>query len=424
LEQKTRESIKTIDTSGKNLLTMINEILDISKIEAGKMELNLNDFKLNESLSDINSLFLLRTQQKKLHWSFNLPKQEYYVHGDDAKLRQALINLVGNAVKFTQSGEVTFNATPLDDNKFLFEVIDTGQGIPLQAQKKIFEPFSQEDAGAKMGGTGLGLAITKSQLTLMGSDLKLESKPNIGSRFYFELCLPPAKNAEVNSAKLQGKVLSLAEGFHCKALVVDDVVENRDVLTGLLKDIGVEVVQANDGQEGLDMTRKHMPDIIFMDMRMPVMRGEEAIEHIIKEFGPDRFKIVSITASAFDRHKDFYLNIGCHDYISKPFREEDIFLCLKNTLDIEYIYEEQEKNDTQIQNEDLNFSSVNIPEDLLGQLKNSAELYNITNLEKLITELEQTSEVFKPLARYIQTLAKQYDMEAISKVLKTINPAS
>ncbi len=423
LDQKTRESVKTIDTSGKNLLTMINEILDISKIEAGKMELVLNDFNLKESLSDIKNMFLIRTQQKKLSWHFNLPEKEYFVHGDESKLRQVLINLIGNAVKFTQSGEIIFNLQPLDNNNFLFEVIDTGQGISLAAQKTIFDPFSQDDAGAKMGGTGLGLTITKKQLTLMGGDLKLESKENIGSRFYFELYLAPAKNDNSQSARLEGKVLHLAEGSHCKALVVDDIQENRDVLSGLLKDIGAEVIEAENGLEGVNMAREHAPDIIFMDMRMPVMRGEEAVEHIIKEFGPDRFKIVSITASAFDRHKDFYLQLGCHDYISKPFREEDIFVCLKNVLEIDYTYEEADETEGSLVNSAiLDFSSFKVPAELLDDLINAAELYNITRLETFVVNLEQTSETFKPLAKYIQTLADQYDMQSIMEVLRKVNP--
>jgi len=422
LDQETRESIKTIDNSGKNLFTMINEILDISKIEAGKMELNLYDFSLNESLANISSLFKLRTRQKKLGWHLDLPDKEHLVHGDETRIKQILINLIGNAVKFTQSGEVTLNVTPLDNDIFLFDIIDTGQGIPLEAQESIFEPFSQEEAGAKMGGTGLGLTITKKQLALMGSDLKLESKVQIGSRFYFELHLPPAKDEKIPSTEILGKVLHMTEGSHCKILVVDDIKENRDVLSALLKDIGAQVIEAEDGLQALDKTREHLPDLIFMDMRMPKMRGEEAIEHILKEFGPDRFKIVSITASAFDRHKDFYLKIGCHDYISKPFREEDIFICLKNLLDIDYIYEKSGQPETgNINIEDLDFSSFNIPAELLDPLKKAAELYNITSLEKSLTDLGQASESYKPLTQHLKTLANQYDMEGILEVLNKTN---
>jgi len=203
--------------------------------------------------------------------------------------------------------------------------------------------------------------------------------------------------------------------------VVDDIKENRDVLTILLKDIGVEVIEAEDGLEGVEKTRTHLPDLIFMDMRMPKMRGEEAVAFIIKEFGPDRFKIVSITASAFGHHKDFYLAMGCHDYISKPFKEDDIFLCLKNLLDIDYIYEEPEQPEMGIiEISDLDFSSLEVPKELLDPLKKAAELYNITNLEKSLTALEQASENHKPLTKHLKTLANQYDMEGILEVLDKI----
>ena len=421
LDQKSRESIETIDTSGKNLLAMINEILDISKIEAGKMELVLDDFKLVENLNNISSLFILRTQQKKLGWNFLLPDEEFLVCGDETKLRQVLINLIGNAVKFTESGEVTFKMTPLENDNFLFEVIDTGPGIPSEAQKMIFEPFSQEEVGAKLGGTGLGLAITKKQLALMGSELKLDSKVGVGSRFYFEMHLPPAKRAYFRPARLQGKVLGLSKGTRCKALVVDDIRENRDVLSTLLVDIGVEVFEARDGQEGLDMTREHLPDIIFMDMRMPGMSGDEAVGHIVKEFGPDRFKIVSITASAFDRHKDFYLDMGCHDYIAKPFKEEEIFICLKNLLGIDYIYEKQEVEETQdISKEELDPSSFKLSAELKNSIQQAAGLYSITSLEKALVDLEQADENYRPLAEHLKTLASQYDMEGVLAVMEKV----
>jgi PAS domain S-box-containing protein len=421
LDQQTRDSIGTIDASGRNLLAMINEILDISKIEAGKMELVLNDFNLNENLANISNMFTLQAQQKRLSWKFSLPDKEYFVHGDETKLRQVLTNLVGNAMKFTQSGGITLNIASLAGDKFTFEVIDTGDGIALESQEIIFEPFSQEENGAKMGGTGLGLAISKKQLALMGSDLKLDSETGIGSRFYFELHLPPAKDTRFKPTTLPGKVAGLVEGAHCKALVVDNIKENRDVLSTLLKDIGVDVFEAEDGQEGWDKTREHLPDIIFMDMRMPGMRGEEAVEHIVKEFGADRFKIVSITASAFDRHEEFYLGIGCHDYLSKPFREEDLFICLKTLLNIDFTYEEQVENDmekTGMKNPD--FSTLNIPVELRNSLNKAAGLYNITGLEKSITAIEQASESYKPFAEHIKTLAGRYDMDGISELLNKI----
>jgi signal transduction histidine kinase/FixJ family two-component response regulator len=425
LDSTTRNSIETIDTSGKNLLSMLNEILDISKIEAGKMEIIPNSFNLNEFLISISKMFSLRTQQKKLKWNFNIPDNEIYVSADETKLRNTLINLIGNAVKFTQSGSITLNVQLLENNNFLFEVIDTGHGIPDEAIKTIFESFAQEDKGAKMGGTGLGLAISKKQLALMGSELKLESKVGVGSRFYFQIYLAPEKDQNFEPVSLPGKVLHLDEESSCKALVTDDLKENRDVLTGLLNDIGVTTFEAVDGLDCLKKVEEHLPDIIFMDMRMPNLRGEEAVKKITQKYGDNRFKIVSITASALDRHKNFYLDIGCHDYIAKPFQEEEVFICLKNLLQVNYIYESQENEASKISVEQkLNLSSLSIPENLLIPMKNNAELYNITGFEKALSNLMNAGKEYEPLVNHLRSLAQKYDMEEIVKVLKEIKKTS
>jgi signal transduction histidine kinase/CheY-like chemotaxis protein len=425
LDSTTRSSIGTIDTSGKNLLSMLNEVLDISKIEAGKMEIIPNNFNLNELLNNISQMFSLRTQQKNLKWNFSIPDNEIYIFADETKLRNILINLIGNAVKFTQSGSITLKVQLLENNNFLFEVIDTGHGIPDEAIKSIFEPFSQEDKGAKMGGTGLGLAISKKQLALMDSELKLESKVEVGSRFYFQLHLAPANSQNLKPISLSGKVVRLAEGSSCKALITDDLKENREVLTGLLKDIRVTTFEAVDGLDCLKKVEEHLPDIIFMDMRMPNLRGEEAIKSIIQKYGKNRFKIVSITASALNRHKDFYLNIGCHDYISKPFQEEEIFICLKNLLQVNYIYESSENEASKISAEKkLNLSSLNMPENLLIPLIENAELYNITGFEKALINLVNAGKEYDPLANHLRDLAQKYDMEEIVKVLNEIKKSS
>jgi len=300
-------------------------------------------------------------------------------------------------------------------------VIDTGPGIPLESLKMIFEPFGQDHAGAVKGGTGLGLAISKKQLALMGSELHLESKVGTGSRFYFKLQILPAKRQIPQPIALPGKVMHLAKGYTCKALVVDDVEENRDALAALLKDIGVIVVEAVDGLDSLEKTREHTPDIIFMDMRMPRMRGEEAVEHIIKDYGKDRFKIVSITASALGKSKEHFLNMGCHDYISKPFKEDEVFISLKRLLDIDYTYEENEITgigEAKPQGPDLH--SIKLPPNLLIPLKEAAESYCITNLEKSVTGLEQASKSYKPLTDHLKTMISEYDMDGIVNVVKII----
>ncbi|MZH03538.1 MAG: PAS domain S-box protein, partial [Nitrospinae bacterium] len=249
LDKETLDSIRTIDNSGKNLLKMINEILDISKIEAGKMELNPYSFNLNVLIDNIDSMFELRCREKSLKWTIDAPSGPVIVRADEVKLRQVLINLLGNAVKFTDSGGIALSIKALENNQYRFDVTDTGNGIPAEEQNKIFEAFQQEEQGAKKGGTGLGLAISKKQLELMGSDLHLESKVNEGSNFHFTLTLPPVD--EENYTERRGKhrnVLHLKPDCKVKALVVDDIKENRDVLAKLLSGIGTEVLEAENGK--------------------------------------------------------------------------------------------------------------------------------------------------------------------------------
>lgn len=421
LDQNTKDAIKTIDNSGKNLLKLINEILDISKIEAGKMELNITGFDLNELIDNLSSMFELRCQQKQLHWNVKGTSGRISVHGDETKLRQILVNLLGNAIKFTESGEVTFSVTTLEENQYRFDIIDTGNGIPVEAQEKIFEPFQQEEEGSKKGGTGLGLALSKKYLELMGADLILKSKLNEGAHFHFTLTLPPADETSYRRKKYR-TVLRLAPESKVKALVVDDILENREVLSKLLSSIGVEVIEAINGKEGVKKTIEHHPDIVFMDMRMPVMRGEEAAKLIQEKFGQDQIKIVSITASAFDLRRQHFLDMGFHDYISKPFKEEQIFESLKELLDIEYVYEDEnsEPEKTEIL-EDLEVSDISLPKSLITKMKNAAELYKVTELEKCIEEIISLDGETNGLSSYLQALLKNYDMDGLLEVLNKVS---
>jgi signal transduction histidine kinase/DNA-binding NarL/FixJ family response regulator len=419
LDKDTVEAINTISSSGKNLLKMINEILDISKIEAGKMELNLNDFSLTALIDDCSSLFELRCQQKQVQWVVKGLSHPVFVHGDENKLRQALVNLLSNAVKFTDSGEIEFSVTALEKNQYRFDIIDTGYGIPVEAQDKIFDAFQQDKEGAKKGGTGLGLAISKKQLELMGADLFLKSVVNEGAHFYFTLDFQPAKGESINKSEKNNAVLHLAPDCKIRALVVDDVKENRDVLSKLLLDIGVEIFEAGNGQEGVEKVKEHHPDIVFMDMRMPVMRGEAAIKLIQEEFS--HIKLVAITASALDQRREHYLNLGCHEYIAKPFKEEEIFNCLNALLDVEFVYDDEIAQGISIQLKESDFAKMSIPKDFYEKLKDSANLSNITGLEKYMEKLEQNDGTSKQLVEHLRNLTSKYDIDAILKVLERVS---
>ncbi|MBT7455337.1 MAG: hypothetical protein HN796_15700, partial [Gemmatimonadetes bacterium] len=248
-----RKAIETIGNSGEHLLGLINDILDISKIEAGREILNPTNFDLEGMVKGLSSMFEMRCQQKNLIWNLKTAIPSAYVHADEGKLRQILINLLGNAVKFTEAGEVGLKVEALDAGRYAFEVWDTGAGIPQEKQQSIFEPFQQEDEGMRQGGTGLGLAISLGHARMMGGEIELDSSPGEGARFTFAMTLAPGeKPATVDAPTDWSRVSHLAAGNKVQALIVDDVATNRDVLSNILTGIGVEVETAKNGTEGLE----------------------------------------------------------------------------------------------------------------------------------------------------------------------------
>lgn len=418
-----RKALERIDFSGKNLLCIINDILDISKIEAGRMELHLASFNLSQVIESMTTLFKLKCEENDLTLETSpLPENQRNLYGDEEKLRQVLINLLSNAVKFTDSGTVSLNVIPEANNEYRFEVRDTGKGITKKAQKTIFEPFMQDAEGIKKGGTGLGLAICRKQVLLMGSDLYVSSKINEGSCFYFTLHLPPAKGKLESTKKTSTQILRISDEHHVEALVVDDNPDNRVVLSRLLENIGVTVIEAENGLVALEKTRKHLPDIIFMDIRMPVMDGQEAITKIVEEFGQERFKIVTITASAMQHNRDQYLKLGSHQVVLKPFQVDEIFECLKNLLNIDYIYSEAIQNDTDPKvSHNMNYAQTYIPKSIHHSLIEAAKLHYVTGIRQSLPLLVESGEEGKKLADNLNLCLKNYDIKKILSILDQVN---
>lgn len=418
------KALERIASSGKNLLSIINDILDISKIEAGRMELHLGDFNLSHVIEDMTSLFKLKCEENGLILKISsLPENQCHLYGDEEKLRQVLINLMGNAVKFTDSGTVSLNITLGENNEYQFEVRDTGKGISEEAQTTIFEPFKQDAEGIKKGGTGLGLAICRKQILLMGSDLHVSSKIDKGSCFYFTLKLPPSKGKPEAARQVsKTEVLRISGEQHIKALVADDNPDNRAVLNHLLKNIGVDVIEAENGLIALEKTREHLPDIIFMDIRMPVMDGREAITKIVEEFGRDRFKIVAITASVMQHDREQFMKLGSHKVVLKPFQINDIFDCLKNLLNIDYVYSEApQKNIEPKMLHDMDYSKIHVPKDLHHSLKEAAKLHHVTGIRQSLPLLVELGEEGKKLVDNLNLCLKNYDMKKILSILDQIN---
>ena len=333
-----RPAIETIQQSGDHLLRLINDVLDISKIEAGRMELNLEDFDLQHLLESLSMMFEMRCREKGLSWRLEgLGSESIPVHGDEAKLGQVLINLLGNAVKFTPQGEVVLKSRRSTGDLYGFEVTDTGSGISEEDQATLFQPFQQGLAGLRQGGTGLGLTIARQHLEMMGAELNVHSRLGSGSRFYFDLKLPPA-NGRLQAApagEQWSRVERLAPRCEVKALVADDEEANRLILRQMLEEIGAEVSVAADGQETLELLPQARPDILFLDIRMPGLDGMEVLRSLRQSPEWQQLTVVAFSASVLDHERRQFLEAGFDEFMDKPFRFEQVYSCLARHLGVE-----------------------------------------------------------------------------------------
>ena len=300
-------------------------------------------------------------------------------------------------------------------SRFTFEVIDTGIGISHEDQAVIFGTFQQSEAGAtEGGGTGLGLAIAQKQIELIGGQLEVESEPGKGSRFFFTVPLKPA-TSEIQTSEVYD---CLADGCYVKVLIADDVGENRDVLAEMLSNIGCDVLLAENGRQAVEMVHTSQPDIIFMDIRMPVLNGLEAARQIWDQFGgeDERVKIVAISASTLAHERERYLSAGFDAFISKPFRAEKIYECLADLLEVEYEYAEVAAQDEA----PLDLSKITLSEDLFSRLKRAAELYRQTEFEGYLGEVAELSSPGKQLAEHLYGLSQNNEMDRILEILSEI----
>ena len=421
LQDSHRKAIETIGKSGEHLLGLMNDILDISKIEAGREILNPTDFDLRGMVDDLGSMFAMRCQQKDLGWKLTVDLPAGHVHGDEGKLRQVLINLLGNAVKFTEGGEVELDVAALGEDRYSFAVSDTGPGIPKEKHASIFEPFQQEDEGMRQGGTGLGLAISLRHVQMMGGEIELDSTPGEGARFAFALTLPPGRQSAVKQDTTDwSRVRHLAAGQVVRALVVDDVATNRDVLSLMLTHIGVEVKTAENGARALERIGIRMPDIVFLDIRMPVMDGPQMLERLFAQYGRDATVVVAVTASVFDHQRREFLEMGFRGFLDKPLRTEHIYAYLAEHLGVVFAYDEEADEPDAAE---VDWTGVVLPADLYADLTSAVEGHSVTQLRQHLAALEGLGAREKNLATHLGELAQQYDMNGIKVVLKEIESA-
>ena len=430
LTEKQQHDVVAIHRSGKHLLSIVNDILDFSKIEAGKMELHLTNFDLESLIQDLFVVFTMRSQEKGLQLNLEgLKKDEkLFVYSDSVKLRQILMNLIGNAVKFTASGTITLKINPLENNDYYFEVRDTGPGIPPEKQASIFKAFQQDEQGIKQGGTGLGLSISKALLQLLGSDLAMESVLEQGSRFYFTLRLPPAKMSEEAENHPYTGVSKLAASHTVRAILIDDVQANLDVLARVLEEVGAECMGADNGSEGLALIDKFSPDIVFSDYHMQGVDGLEVTRRIRKDHGDKNIKVVMISASVFDHHQKMYREEGVDGFVGKPFVREEIFEVLAQLLGVEYEYEEDvDCRPREQRSLGLDISSISLPEELLRTLKAAAQSGQVTKVLELLDYLENENLIATNLIGHLKDLTDALDLNSVFGIvdkIKVVEPSN
>ena len=422
-----RNALDTINRSGNHLLNLINDILDLSKIEAGRMEVKNSVFCLTDLLYDLSRMFQLRCEQKGLQWTLqhNLGQSRVHVTGDENKIRQILINLLGNAVKFTDAGGVSLQVER-NDVYYTFSVNDSGPGLPASAHNVIFESFRQDHQGDVKGGTGLGLAICSRQVELLGGDLKVDSEPGRGARFFFTIAIEQS-DEEKDPVKVTDnqRVYKLAPGERVTALIVDDMVENRNVLSMLLGNIGVNVIEAESGKRGVELAIQNNPDIIFMDYRMPEMDGIQTSQKIYDSLGKDT-KIVMVTASAFYQEQKLFEKTEFAAIITKPFKINEVFDCLENLLGIKYVCESGDNtwgdggHELSASSGSDDFSAIKVPGDLVEKIVEAAEVNMISDLENLVREIATLGNEHQMYAKYLQKLIDQYRVDEVLTSIKGV----
>ncbi|OQW95536.1 MAG: hypothetical protein BWK79_02190 [Beggiatoa sp. IS2] len=428
LTVKQLDGVSIIHRSGEYLLTLINDILDLSKVEAGKVELLPVDFDFNEFLTGLAELFQMRAQQKSIAFNYEpLSHLPVGIRADERRLRQILINLLGNAVKFTQHGGVTLKIG-YHNGKLRFQVEDTGIGIATEDLAKIFEPFQQVgDQKFKAEGTGLGLSITKKLVEMMGGELHVESILGKGSTFWIALALPEI--SVVKAKKEQAPVIIGYSEPSRVILIIDDRWENRSVLVNLLTPLGFIMKEANHGEDGLNLLKIEPVDLIITDLVMPVMDGFEFARQLRRLPNFQTVPLIAASASVFEDHQQESLTAGCNAFIAKPFHAEVLLDLLRDQLGLAWIYESAAvscESPVSIEDDSLNTQVMIGP-----SKKQAAFLFDlamqgdITGIIKETNKLEQTDKQLAKFANKIRELAKDFQEQRICELVEEYmsNPA-
>jgi PAS domain S-box-containing protein len=422
-----QETLDIIVRSGEHLLNLINNVLDMAKIESGRMALEESEVDLHQLLHEMQSLMGVGAAEKGLHFALErAPELPRFVAVDAGKLRQVLLNLIGNAIKYTDSGGVKLRGrlARRDGSETVqvrFEVEDSGPGIRQEDAERIFLPFVQlGDQAPAQTGTGLGLAICKQYVELMGGQIGVAGEPGKGSVFHFTIpvtVLPSV--AEPGEETRHGRILGLVEGQpRYRLLIAEDQQDNRLLLRRLLNPLGFELREASNGQEAVTLFEQWHPDLIWMDIRMPVMDGLQAVRRIRANKAGADTKIIALTAHALEEERGPIMAAGCDDLVRKPFREQELFDALARHLGLRFIYDQAPGHQGMEDGPGLSLRPEQwdaLPPQLLQDLRQAALELDTARTQALIG---QVTELNAPLGRALDRLASQLDYKRLLKLLE------
>lgn len=424
LSDRQREHLDVINRSGEHLLALINNILEISKIEAGRLTFTPYTFDLHKLFADLEIMFRVRTEDKKLNLIVekvgDIPR---WVNTDEGKLRQILINLIGNAVKFTEEGGIGFRVCARLDqtgkNVLSFEIEDTGPGISEEEIGNLFKTFEQTSSGIKTGGTGLGLALSQKFVNIMGgATITVLSKVNKGTIFKFFIPYEEGKEERIERKATARRVRRLEPGQEeIRVLVADDSETNRRLLVQMLTLVGFAVREVVNGSEAISVFHEWKPQVILMDVSMPVMDGRTATKIVKASVEGQKTSVVAITASAFQEDRQRIMESGADDYLSKPFKESDLLEIIRRLTGVHYIYDEElPKQQVDTGNDFLAWrdSITALPSDLVTECREAAENADIFQLMEL---LDDVSTLNPSIAQRLKDLAGRYAYEDIVNLL-------
>lgn len=416
-----RQNLSIINRSGQHLLTLINDVLEMAKIEAGRLQLEVRPFDLGDMVREVTEMMRLRAEERGLalflDQSSAFPR---YVRGDPARLRQILINLISNAVKFTDEGSVSLRLGVRSNsrNHLVLEVEDTGAGIAEKDQPHLFEPFVQLGRGAERGGSGLGLSITRQFVELMGGTIAVRSALGKGTSMRVELPLELPSDAEIVELTVPEdlrEVEGLAPGQpRYRILIAEDQPENQILLSRLMTGIDFEVKLVANGEECVEAFRIWHPDLIWMDRHMPVMDGVEATRRIRELPEGKRVKIVAVTASAFKEQQQELMDAGMDDFVAKPYRFAEIYACLARQLGVRYVYRMPKATDPGGAVALVPSALKALSADVRAGLRAAAEALDMDSMNAVIAQISSTDRL---LGRALSHHARNFNYAGILAAL-------